>query len=79
MIFLIEYDRDAGRIIQIRFFDAAKRGDAEAARLALELKLNRALVAREVVLLEAADEEALRKTHGRYFEDLSGLATPRST
>jgi hypothetical protein len=29
---------------------------------------------REVVLLEAIDEDALRRTHRRYFEDLSELA-----
>jgi hypothetical protein len=27
----------------------------------------------EVVLLEAASEDALHKTHGRYFEDVDGL------
>jgi hypothetical protein len=42
-------------------------------RLELELELNRLGKEREVVLLEAASEQALRLTHRRYFEDLSEL------
>ena len=43
-------------------------------RLDLEIELLRRGQVREVVLLEAASEEALRKTHRRYFEDLATLA-----
>jgi hypothetical protein len=35
--------------------------------LALEIELRHQGVNHEVVILEAASEEALRKTHGRYF------------
>jgi hypothetical protein len=73
MIFLIEYDRSQGRIVTFKTFDDLARQEAEAARLQLELKLNRLGTEREVVLLEAASEEALRRTHRRYFEDLSEL------
>ncbi len=73
MIFLIEYDRNQGRIITFREFDDSERQKADEARLEMELALNRLGTEREVVLLEAASEKALRRTHRRYFEDLSEL------
>jgi hypothetical protein len=73
MIFLIEYDRSQGRIINFRKFDDSQGQEADEARLEMELALNRLGTEREVVLLEAASEEALRRTHRRYFEDLSEL------
>jgi predicted nucleotidyltransferase len=42
-------------------------------RLDLKLELHRRHQSHEVVLLDAASQEALRKTHGRYFEDVAGL------
>lgn len=75
MLFLIEYERSRGRVVAIREFDELQREDAEIARLELELELNRRGEEREVVLLEAADEAALRRTHRRYFEDLLELAS----
>ena len=51
---------------------------AAGARLELEIRLNRDNVDHEVVLLEAHSEEALRRTHRRYFENLTELATPSS-
>ena len=73
MIFLIEYDRSQGRIVTFRTFDDSARQEAEDSRLQLELELNRLGTEREVVLLEANTEEALRRTHRRYFEDLAEL------
>lgn len=67
MVFLIEYDRKAGRRISIRAFSDWERKAAEDARLDLELRLHRQKIEREVVLLEAANEEALKRTHRRYF------------
>jgi hypothetical protein len=69
MIFLIEYDRDEGRIVSIKNFSNSDREMAEDSRLKLELNLHLKGIDHEVVLLEAATEEALRRTHGRYFED----------
>lgn len=74
MLFLIEYDRTLGTVTSISHFDDADRTSAEDARLKLELTLNRLKVQREVVLLEAPNEEALRRTHRRYFENLIQLA-----
>lgn len=73
MIFLIEYDRNRGEIISFESFEDSARQRAEDARLELEIKLNSLGIEREVVLLEAETEEALRRTHRRYFEDLSEL------
>jgi hypothetical protein len=74
MLFLIEYDRSRGSIVQLREFDDALREVADNARLDLELELNRQGIEHEVVLLDAPSEEALRRTHGRYFETVAELA-----
>ena len=74
MIFLLEYDRQAGRLIRMDEFESSQRAEASKARLNLEIALFREGVNREVVLLEADSEQALRKTHNRYFRDVSALA-----
>ena len=73
MIFLIEYDRPKGHIVTMMAFEDSDRSKAENARLEIELDLNRKRIEHEVVLLEAASEDALRRTHRRYFEDLSQI------
>jgi len=73
MLFLIEYDRPRGSIVRLRKFDDAFRGNAEDARLKLELDLKRQGIDHEVVVLDAPSEEALRHTHGRYFESVAEL------
>jgi hypothetical protein len=76
MIFLIQYDRARGEIVTFKTFSDSERRAAEEARLEMEIGLNRDEVDREVVILEAESEEALRRTHRRYFENLSELASP---
>jgi len=73
MLFLIEYDRESGKIVTFRSFDDSEREDAEHSRLEKELELNRRGVEREVVILEAPTEAAVRRTHRRYFESLREL------
>lgn len=73
MQFLIEYDRDDGKIVSIRHYSDSDRSRAEVDRLKLELELRRLGKEHEVVVLEANSEAALRKTHRRYFEDLAEL------
>lgn len=73
MLFLIEYDRNRGRIVKLEVFEDSERQKAEDSRLEIELALNRRGIEREVVLLDAATEEALRRTHRRYFENLDEL------
>ena len=69
MIFLIEYDRPEGRIVTFKTFTDSERSLAESTRLEIELELNRKRIDHEVVILQAGSEEALRRTHRRYFED----------
>jgi len=73
MVFLIEYDRRKGKLVTFRSFEDSEREHAQDARLNLELDLHRRKIDREVVILEAASEEIIRSTHGRYFYDLSEL------
>jgi hypothetical protein len=73
MIFLIEYDRPQGQIITFKTFSDSERSTAEDERLNIELDLNQSGREHEVVLLEAVDEDALRRTHRRYFEDLAQM------
>jgi hypothetical protein len=74
MIFLIDYDRKKGRLVHLKSYEDSDRSRAEQARLELELSLRRSGKSHEIVILEAANEAALRTTHRRYFEDLAGLA-----
>ena len=74
MIFLLDYDRECGQLVSLKAFTDEAVLEAQNARVQLKLDLSRAKASREVVLLEADDEGALRRTHRRYFEDLSELA-----
>jgi hypothetical protein len=74
MIFLMEYDRSHGELVDIQAFDDSHRDAAENARLRRELTLHHTGVRREIVLLQAASETALRETHRRYFADIATLA-----
>lgn len=74
MIFLIDYDRRAGRIVTFKKYGDSARQQATEARLQLELDLNRQGIEREVVLLDAPSEEILRMTHARYFSSVPELA-----
>ena len=74
MLFLIEYDRTDGHLVALTTFGDAEQRVAEQARLNLELDLNRRGLDREVVLLKAATESAVRETHRRYFETGQQLA-----
>lgn len=73
MIFLVQYRRTEGRLVTLARYTDAERLAAQHARLELEIRLNSEGIDDEVVLLEAHDEEALRRTHRRYFEDPAGI------
>jgi len=74
VIFLIEYDRTQGKIIDLTPFPDYDRRYAQRERLKRELALNTNGVSREVVLLEAEDRKALERTHQRYFKTAAELA-----
>jgi hypothetical protein len=76
MIYLIEYDRESGKLLRLEEFLSTDRRQAEEKRLRVELDLLRTGFSREVVLLEASSQYELRKTHRRYFERLDQLLTP---
>ena len=73
MIFLIQYNRKGGQLICFERFSDAERKKAYDAKFDLELRLNQQGNRDEVVILEAADEAAVRRTHRRYFETLEQL------
>lgn len=75
MIFLIQYNREQGRIVRIESFVDVDLKQAEEERLRLELDLGQEGIDDEVVLLEAENEGAVRLTHRRYFEDLNELVS----
>ncbi|HEY1235917.1 MAG TPA: hypothetical protein VGH22_21235 [Candidatus Binatia bacterium] len=73
MIFLLKYDRRAGKVRYKKIFPATERPKAHRERLALELESRKSAMLCEVVLLEAADEAALLRTHQRYFQSTEEL------
>src|SRR5258706_16156994 len=75
MFFLIDYNRKEGRIVTIESFSGSDRSKADETRLSLELDLNRRGIEREVVLADAVNEAAVRRTHRRFFETLAELLT----
>ena len=73
MIFLVDYDRPTERTLLFKTFDDSERQKTHDQRLQLELDLHKQgllLTRREVVLLEARDAQALKRTHDRYFANL---------
>ena len=68
MIFLLQYDRKEGTVRKLKPFPSHERAKAQRERLTIELSLHKTRVPDEVVLLEAADEQTLRRTHQRYFK-----------
>lgn len=76
MIFLIKYQRSAGKVQELRQFSHEDRETAEDARLELELaSLGNNNLDYEILLLEADTEGALRKTHSRYFKTAQEIAS----
>jgi hypothetical protein len=73
MIVLVHYARRKGHLVSLQWFRDDQRDLAENARLALELSLEDRNNDSEVVLLDAENEEALRRTHRRYFETIEQL------
>jgi hypothetical protein len=71
-LYLLIFDRTKGSV-EIREFSDPE----EAVVNLLEAERRRAYAPElEVVLLNAADEEDLRRTHARYFESINELLEP---
>ena len=73
MIFLIEYNKKEGKIITLRSYESKERRRAEKDKLKIELSQLKNGLNDEIVLLEAKDQDAIRVTHRRYFENLADL------
>jgi len=73
MIFLIEYDRPRGALVSLETFEDSQQHGAERLRLRKELELNARAQHHEVVLLQAENEDAIRRTHMRYFMSASQI------
>lgn len=77
MIYLIQYNRRTGKPAKVTEYSVERRGEAEKARLEIELGQLNTAVEHEIVLLEAPSQNELRKTHRRYFvEELKQLLIP---
>jgi hypothetical protein len=68
--FLLVYDRSTGQLLEL--VEHPHQAEALQARFAAE-KLHRDDPSIEVVVLTADSEEALRRTHTRYFLDVPQL------
>lgn len=71
--FLLVYDRRAGRLRELERFADDEHEAAVEARFRCE-DMTRDEPDVEVVLLSGTSEQALWRTHGRYFKSLSELA-----
>lgn len=73
--FLVVYDQHTGHLLELTRYESQQRSEALKARFAREAQeLTRSHI--EVVLLGAASEEALRRTHARYFQTAAEIAAP---
>lgn len=68
MIYLVRYDPPTQTVLLRKRFEDSALAEAEAERLALEHEVFGAGSHHEVLLLEAATEETLRRNHARYFD-----------
>ena len=73
--YVLVYDQARGQLLEIQDFGS----DGANAALARRFELDREYAASpsvEVVLLSAESQDALRRTHGRYFKSVRQLLKP---
>ena len=77
--FLVVYNQSTGELVALRRFGSGPQERLEAleARLDAELQ-HQSQPEIEVVVLNAESEDALRRTHGRYFKSVHELALETS-
>ena len=71
-LYLLTYDRRRRQLLSSLEFEPGQYEQANQVMLQAELEHPDL----EVVLLEAASIEDLKRTHRRYFEDLTGFLQP---
>ena len=69
MLFLVHYDRKQNKMVSLKEYQEEERQLAYQDRLAMETIHARLDGSQEIVLLEAASKEQLRKTHPKYVPD----------
>lgn len=69
--FLVVFDRPQGRILREEAYDDEREALAERFRSEKQHRSNADI---EVVVLSAASRDALRRTHARYFMNISEIA-----
>jgi hypothetical protein len=79
VIFLIQFDPQCEQLKVFERFEDALRATAQAAKQNLELDLLRQGIRDEVVILEAASEDVIRRTHRRYFETLEEMLEKKAS
>ena len=70
-LFIVQYDRNARRLIDCEEFPGSTASEVQAQILTLEVQKPDHV---EVVMLSAASADDLRATHGRYFRNTEQLA-----
>ena len=73
MVFLIRFDPPNQKLVLFECFEDGQLAEAQKERLRLELDLLAQGIRDEVVILEAAGEDVIRRTHRRYFETLEQI------
>ena len=69
MIFFMRfYNEKKGELRLFKRFREDQRAEAQRERLDIELSLNGSRASREIVILEADNEQTLHQTHQRYFK-----------
>ena len=69
-LFLLRYDRHAGKLISIETFPDSERDRVMQERRRLETSWPSHL---EVMVLEADSEATIRRTHRRYFQTIEEM------
>jgi len=77
MLFLIEFDRSKQQLVTYKKFDKSQLLLVQKERINLELKRLKENVMHEIVILEAKDEEFLRKYYSRYFNPFKKKLVPK--
>ncbi|MBC5801000.1 MAG: hypothetical protein GIX03_11630 [Candidatus Eremiobacteraeota bacterium] len=72
MIFLIQYDRGSGMLIENQQYPDSLLDEANADRLKAEIE-HADNSEMEIVILRSASLDELKRTHARYFKSLTEL------
>ena len=72
MLYLIHYDRKQSKVLSFKEYQDFQHSQAFDDRLALEIEHNIQDGEQEIVLLEAANKQQLKRTHPKYVPASDG-------